>query len=108
MRNKAKSLTIAGLLQAMCIGLLLPTTAAANYHSCDSARSSCADSCESSKKWADINVGVEETGSEVMGEAYNASAARAENREEYRICLNNCDAQYNACESRRVQEDYDD
>ena len=108
MNNKSKALTIAAALQVLCAGLLLSTPAAAD---CASDRSSCASGCASTKSWADTRAGHTESlaiiSDDEAGKA-EAAAARSEAREEYRICLNNCDAQYNACERDRVREDYDD
>ena len=110
MRNETGIVAV-NALGAICVAVLLTATAPA-FASCDTERSTCADSCATSKRTADIRARIAEasgTSDETREEAkQEAAAIRAEAREEYKICLNNCDAQYNACTDRRVQEDYDD
>ena len=104
--------SVVNALRTLSVAAWLMAFAAPAVAECDTDRSFCANYCTTAKRRADDHASLAELtaySDEQRAEAkQEAAALRMEAREEYKICLNNCDAEYNACAGRRVNEDYDD
>ena len=111
MRSKIRYVVV-GALRPLSVGISLMVIASTAFAECDTDRSFCANHCSTARGLDDRRaIQVESTwySDEQRAEAkQEAATIRAEAREDYKVCLNNCDAEYNACAGRRVNEDYDD